>query len=255
MNELGGTIKISRRLAGHKVWQREPKCAGAAWVDLLLLANDKPADVFLHGEQVHLERGQLGWAILSLSDRWRRSREWTTKFLRDLQDDGQIVLDANRRRTIITICNYDAFQTSEPTTDEATEPATASTTEQAQNGNGKGNEKKNGEGEVPPVEIPSDDEVKTYCAQHFDLARGIHGIPELWWRGWLANALSRPQFPRGWQRCLVNAFIGDWVSGHPKARGQNFLEKKIPPPGMATHANGDVPLPPGYAPADFSKMQ
>lgn len=220
MNQLEGNITLSKRLAGHKVWKREPMCAGAAWVDLLMLANDKPADIFLHGEAVHLERGQLGWSIFNLAERWRRSREWTTKYLRDLQDDGQIILDASRRKTVITVCNYEAFQTTEPTSEEATEPTTVpatAPTQKLETGIGKGNS------DPPPAEIPSDDVVGEFCACFKDLARGIEGIPETWWSGWLAYCVSgsRP-FPRDWIRALVLAHRSDWLNphspGHAKAR-------------------------------------
>lgn len=234
MNELAGNIKISKRLAGHKVWKREPLCAGAAWVDLLMLANDKPADIYLHGEAVHLERGQLGWSIFNLAERWRRSREWATKFLRDLQDDGQIILDANRRKTVITICNYEAFQTTEPASEETTEPTTVPTTaptQKLETGIGKGN------ADHLYREIPSDGEVAAFCLGFKDLARGIEGIPMEWWIGWFAWRVAQPYFPLDWKRALALAHLSDWINptspGHAKARfkfsaqaGNSASEKK-----------------------------
>jgi hypothetical protein len=110
----------------------------------------------------------------------------------------------------------------------------------ARNGKeGKGNEME-GKVSATTAEPPFEDEVSAFCAGFQDMARGVSGIPEVWWRGWFANALRFP-FPSDWQRCLVNAFLGDFTARLPRALGYpNFDAKKIAPPENEIPAPGGV---------------
>lgn len=234
MADLNGTIRIVKRMRRNAVWKRDPACYGRAWVDLIMLAVDAasaPQKVYVQGTEIVLERGQVGWSQQGLAEEWDRSREWVAGFLKFLKDEGMIKVSAGARGTVITIVNYDAYQTTEPATDLAAYSGAYQTTEPATDLAHKGKrerEKGNGKGESGPAEIPSDGEVATYCTGYEDLARGVRGIPEGWWSGWLANQIGngRP-FPRDWQRVMKLAFTADVVSRHPKAVGQSsFLEGK-----------------------------
>jgi len=227
---LEGSVRLSKRLRQNSIWQR--KDYGWAWVDLLLLANDRPRTVFLGGMQVNLRRGQLAWSIRGLAKEWEVSREWVESFLQFCQEQIMLKVDSNTKRTVITILNYEAYNrpiyatdpATEPATDPATNPATDPATEPATEPQwNKEGGIRNGKGEEATTDfvvIPSDSEVEAFCAAFQDLARGITGIPEVWWRGWLSHQLSRPVFPVQWQASLRNAFLGDWVARHPKALGE-----------------------------------
>lgn len=223
MNDLKGNLTLTKRLRRHSVWLREPPSYGQAWVDLLLLANDKPRSVVIHGETIDLKRGQLAWSIRTLEREWNRSAEWIERFLKFCRDESMILVDSTRRRTLITILNYEAYQTNapetEPGTDTETEPDTKPGTEPEQKletGIGRGNL------EGTATEIPSDLEVQEFCASYQDLARGIEGIPSAWWTGWFANRIAHWRSPFDWKRSLVMAHLSDWLNpaspGHAKAR-------------------------------------
>jgi hypothetical protein len=223
MNELKGNLTLTKRLRRHAVWLREPPSYGQAWVDLLLLANDKPRAVVIHGEAIELKRGQLAWSIRTLEREWNRSAEWIDRFLKFCRDESMILVDSTRRRTVITILNYEAYQTqppeTEPGTDSETEPGTKPGSEPEQKletGIGRGN------WEGPAAEIPSDIEVRDYCASYKDLAHGIEGIPPEWWTGWFAARIAHWRYAFDWKRALVFAHLSDWLNpvspGHAKAR-------------------------------------
>jgi hypothetical protein len=163
------------------------------------------------------------------------SREWVETFLAFCQDEGLIKRDtSNNRKPVITILNYKTYnppyyagEPAEPTTDkpagEPAEPPAGEHTRKREEGTGKG------KGEAPAAnfsEYPNDSEVGEFCGEFEDLAHGVRGIPEIWWRGWLAAALTRQTFPADWKRALRNAFLGDWVARHPKALGQGFEDGK-----------------------------
>jgi hypothetical protein len=96
-------------------------------------------------------------------------------------------------------------------------------------------------------EVPGDGEVSAFCAGYQDLSRGIKGIPETWWRWWRS---TRRNFTNDWKRCLVDAFLSDWVARTPKAVGaSNSPQKKYPAP-----ISGEMPPVPGAAAADISAM-
>lgn len=220
MNELKGNLTLTKRLRKHSVWLREPPSYGQAWVDLLLLANDRDRSTVLNGEAVDLKRGQLCWSQRALEREWNRSGEWIQRFLKFCRDESMILVDANSRRTVITILNYEAYQTvSEPGTKPDAEPGGETVSEPGRNvetGIGRGN------ADHQPVEIPSDAEVKSFCVGFKDLQQGIEGIPEVWWAGWLAARVSMSSFPRDWKRALMLAHRSDWMNpgspGHAKAR-------------------------------------
>lgn len=216
---LVGTININKRLRRHPVWQRPDY--GWAWVDMLLLANDAPRTAIVNGEPIPLERGQFAWSLRTLEKEWGKSGEWINHFLEFCKDHEMVNVDSNRRRTIITIINYSAYNPfavtetdSETATDAVTE--TGTTTEQKKRIR-EGEEKK---GEAHPAEIPDDETIRKFCSEWTgDMARGIPaGIPEVWWSGWVANRLNdEKKWPRDWQRALVLAFRADFLNRHPKA--------------------------------------
>jgi len=237
---LKGSINLTRALLEHDIWQQDLATRAAA-VDLILRANNRPGTISLNGQRVHLERGQVGWSKRNLAQAWGCSEEKLAGILRFLEDRVQFIRmeKCGPRGTIITVVNYDRYNPpshtnqctepgAEPVTDLDTETATNPHTEPGAEPErnreiGKGNRK--GEGEHPCFDVPSDDEVSRFCDEFQDLARGISGIPAVWWTGWLSMRLSsgRP-FPQDWRRVLKLAFISDWVACHPKARGGS-LEK------------------------------
>jgi len=230
---LQGSVRLVKRLRQNAIWQR--KDYGWAWVDMLLLANDRPRTVFLNGIKIDVRRGQLAWSLAGLAKEWDVSREWVEAFMIFCQDQGLIKRDTgNNRKPIITILNYEAYNpliySNEPADATIDEPADATAVQPANEPARKREEgTRKGKGEAPPAnfsEYPNDSEVEEFCRGFEDLERGVHGIPEIWWRGWLAAALTRQTFPADWKRAIRNAFLGDFASRHPKALGQGFEDGK-----------------------------
>ena len=139
---LQGNVTVNKRLRRHPVWLREPFSYGQAWVDLLLLANDAPRTATVHGESFVMERGQLCWSQRALEREWNRSGEWVKRFLTFCQDEAMLKMDATPRRTIISILNYDAYNTLSTVTEPETDTDAGTVTEPGRNletGRGKGN--------------------------------------------------------------------------------------------------------------------
>lgn len=223
MATLSGHVRLHKSIRRNPVWKREPFTYGQAFCDLVMLAVDAqsaPQSVWVQGEQIVLERGQVGWSIAGLAKEWQRTREWVSGFLKWAHNKGMLTVDSNHRRTIITLTNYDTYQPTEPSTDLATEPSTDLAHKgKGERGNGKG---VTGNDNPPPrephfPEMPDDDALAAWFAGLKDLSRGIDGIPEIWWRGWVSSRLNARKWPQDWQQAARMAFLADFAEGHPKA--------------------------------------
>ena len=111
---MEGWITLNRSLLDHELWQDEPFTRGQAWVDLLLLANHEPRKTLIGGDVVELEIGSYVTTIRRLSERWFRSIEWVTKYLRLLESENMIqtkvVGKGRQARTILLLVNYTVYQ-------------------------------------------------------------------------------------------------------------------------------------------------
>jgi hypothetical protein len=240
MLDLKGSVTCSRSLLDDEVWTCEKFGRGQAYWDLVMLANDKPRQVFINDHPVSVLRGQLAWSLGGLGERWKWSPEKVTGFLRWLDVRGKIQFNPSHVVTIITIQNYDIYQLGtvpdqqpplEPATGTATAPATApvaGTATDTATGtvwNGKR------EREIPSVEaceIPTEGDVRAEAeAYPGSLVKGIPpGMPFEWWNRWHISAMSR----RGgfnwkfWRTIMKQAFETDFAVHLPHATAN--LEKK-----------------------------
>jgi hypothetical protein len=116
-------------------------CDTMAWIDLCMQANWKDLRENNKGHPVIVERGQLQGGRAWLAQRWGWTEKKVRIFLKKLTDDKMLILGpakgpeerpAKRNITnIITICNYDIYQTSIEILDamEASERATEGASE------------------------------------------------------------------------------------------------------------------------------
>lgn len=108
-----GWIKIHRQLSENPIWLSEPFTDGQAWVDLLILANNKKGAINVRGIRIDIEQGSCGYSEQSLATRWKWSRGKVRRFIKFLvqQNMIEVVQQKNHVTSIISICNYNKFQT------------------------------------------------------------------------------------------------------------------------------------------------
>ncbi len=109
---MEGWIKVHRQICENEFWLSERFTKAQAWIDLLLLASHKPNTFFIRGNEVNLERGQLGYSIKGLSERWKWNERTVDKFLKMLSNREMIQCRKTFITTTITIKNYDIYQSS-----------------------------------------------------------------------------------------------------------------------------------------------
>lgn len=94
----------------HWVWQDRPVSKGQAWVDLIMLANYKSKKFSYKDSIIEGKRGTVYRSISYLAERWGWSRDKATRFLRQLEADGMVQMNATTHQTTISIVNYEVFQ-------------------------------------------------------------------------------------------------------------------------------------------------
>lgn len=81
------------------------------WIDLLLLAEWQTEKIFyIRGNKVVVKRGQLAISIEDLSKRWKISKMTVQRRLQEFERDERIIIERSNIVNIITIINYEKYQ-------------------------------------------------------------------------------------------------------------------------------------------------
>lgn len=169
---MEGWIKIHRKIMDNPLYLSEPFTRMQAWIDLLLLANHKEGFFYVRGNKVVVGRGQVGTSSRTLASRWQWSRGKVERFLKDLENDNQIEPQKNNVITLISICNYDDYQNTEP----QTEPQTShrQTTDEPQTDRNKNDKKEKNEknNKADAWILKVDDKFKDTVSMYLDYRKG-----------------------------------------------------------------------------------
>lgn len=112
MSEGRGWVKLHRASFNNQLYFAEPFTKWQAWCDLLLLANHKEGLFTVRGVVIKVKRGTIGHGVESIAKRWKWSRGKVERFLCFLesQEVRQIVRQKNNVTTLISIINYEKYQ-------------------------------------------------------------------------------------------------------------------------------------------------
>ncbi len=149
LNLIAGWICLHRSLINSPYWLSETFTRGQAWVDMIILANHSDGFIRVRGNKVIVKRGQLGWSMLKLSQRWDWSRDKVKRFFDELESEGMIQQQTSRITSIITIINYDRYQNIEQPNRIISEASKKKTGTNNKN-NKENNDNKRGEAFLPP---------------------------------------------------------------------------------------------------------
>ncbi|MDM6378920.1 DnaD domain-containing protein [Staphylococcus aureus] len=108
---MTGWISIDRSIQNHWLFKEKRTFSKfEAWIYLLMEANHSKAKVPIGNQIVTVERGQRLTSILTLSDLFNWSRFKVKTFLDLLESDGMLEVETTSKYTLITIVNYDFYQ-------------------------------------------------------------------------------------------------------------------------------------------------
>src|ERR1700730_18181059 len=118
-----GYFAVDRGFWVHPLFAREKFSEREAWIWLISAAAWEPRRARIGRASFDLDRGQLVAALRFLAEKWRWSEPRVRRFLKRLTDDAAVLVLATREATLITICNYDKYQSSRRTDDVASDAA------------------------------------------------------------------------------------------------------------------------------------
>ena len=108
---MEGWICIHRKIREHWIWKsKEPFDKRSAWLDLLMMVNHKKEKVEFDKKFIEVERGQKITSLEKLSTSWKWSRHKVSNFLNKLEQDGMLVQVRDRKKTLVSIENYNKYQ-------------------------------------------------------------------------------------------------------------------------------------------------
>ena len=112
-----GWIKLHRGLCEHWLWKDRPFSKGAAWVDMILMANHEPHRLKTRTGFVELERGSFHTEERSLAARWGWSGTKVRNFLTSLESEKMILKTVKKSSTgkssegtTVKVLNYGIYQ-------------------------------------------------------------------------------------------------------------------------------------------------
>ncbi|ABR47067.1 phage protein [Alkaliphilus metalliredigens QYMF] len=117
-----GWISLHRQMQNHWLWDDKPFSKGQAWMDLLMMANHQENKFLLGNELIKVERGSFVTSELKMIKRWGWSKTKLRNFFKLLEEDEMIMKKTDKKKTILTICNYNEYQTSENHKETMREP-------------------------------------------------------------------------------------------------------------------------------------
>lgn len=136
-----GFIAIDRGIFEHPFFAREPFTEREAWVWMIAEAAWRPCQVRIGRTKIDLDRGQLAFSTRFVAIRWRWSESRVRRFLKRIgpetnrrTGDALASTLATRDATVVTICNYEKWQSLRRTGDAQTDaPPDAKATQRRTN--------------------------------------------------------------------------------------------------------------------------
>lgn len=120
----GGYYQMARGWMENDFFSQEPFTEREAWQWLIEQAAWRPSRAKVKGTIVALERGQLSFAVRFMAEKWQWSKSRVDRFLKRLVAENMVKIASKNRdnsgttaghpagqgQSILTICNYDKYQ-------------------------------------------------------------------------------------------------------------------------------------------------
>lgn len=132
---MSGWVKLHRDIDEHWLWSDKPFTKGQAWIDLIIYArfSDEPKSIMIKGKLYEIKRGQQSRSEKTLADTWGWSRNKVRRFLSRLKTEHMVEQHSDNKTSIITILNYDKYQSAQISQGTANETALGTPTKQHPN--------------------------------------------------------------------------------------------------------------------------
>lgn len=231
---MSGYIKLHRSICDNPMWESEPFTKSQAWVDLLLNANYADKKIMIRGQILAVNRGQIAWSEVTMSDRWKWSRNKVRRFLKMLSDEGMIVQRAEHLTTVLTICNYEEYQgreTAGETTNETAGGTSDGTSDGTQHKKDKKVNKEKKERKSPAKSLHEDFEITEQMREWAKTQNFTHDIDlstTKWKNSMLANGRKYSDWVHAWRNGMLKA--QEWHDERLAKQGGQIVPFNAPRP-------------------------
>lgn len=236
-----GWISIHRKIQDNIIWNDKPFNRGAAWIDLIMLANHENKKIIFNGSMVEIKRGEKITSLRKLSERWGWSRGKTKKFLNLLKDENMIEFKTDHQKTTYKIVNYNVYQnedldkraTEKPLNDQqrATEKPLNDTNNNINNYNNVNNNNSVGQSELNLDDPKLAELIKLYQDCGFGLispysANMLRDYMEMYSFQWVKEAIQIAEQNNIRTLAYINGILKKKKAGTDKPRNNNFKKKE-----------------------------
>lgn len=234
---MSGYARLHRSLIGHPAFRNDAEAMAFAW--MVLRASWKPCRVRYKGRAFTLDRGQLAISQRDMADALDRDKSWVERLWKRLKDEAMIAVGYEAGAAVITLCNYERYQSSNDDDEAVNEASRKADARQTQGTEQEYKESKKEELDLSPNgDCASDDALKPeHVVEAWNevaervgkpivrkltperrqrLRARIAGYSLDEWRAVL-GAVERSTFLREWNGCSF-----DWIT--KKANFQKTLE-------------------------------
>lgn len=111
---MEGFIRLYRSFFNNPLWNERREFSRAeAWLDLIQLAQYCDTVVVVKSRMIELQRGQLVGSRRFFEERWQWSNSKVDNYLKILELQNMIKRTNANKITIVTLCNFDIYNTYE----------------------------------------------------------------------------------------------------------------------------------------------
>lgn len=116
---MSGYVRIHRDLIGHPSFRNDAEAMAFAW--LIVRAQWKHTRVRYKGRSFDLKRGQLAISQRDMADALDRDKAWIERLWKRCKDEAMISVSFEAGAAVLTICNYEEYQSELQTREAANE--------------------------------------------------------------------------------------------------------------------------------------
>lgn len=111
-----GFVPVYRAIQDHWLWNNdEPFSKGQAWIDLMLSVNHEEKKILINGRVVVIKPGQRWTSYRTLAKSWGWSKDRVKRYIKLLKSDGMILTDETPSGTLLTLTNWENFNSARDT--------------------------------------------------------------------------------------------------------------------------------------------
>ena len=114
---MEGWIKIHRKILDNPVVCKDSETF-SIWLYLLLNATHQEIPAVFKGEKIILKKGQLITGILSISKKLKINKDKVQRTLKCFELDNQIAQETSNKNRLITILNWEEYQSNDNENDK-----------------------------------------------------------------------------------------------------------------------------------------